>query len=101
MAERGIFGVSLWESLSPDLKRRAAIDLATADMESGETENSGRSFRTTRAGAKRAARGPSRHRVFAKRDRTTTGILASGAEDPASFSSCTLVLGLDILRQQP
>jgi hypothetical protein len=30
MAERGIFGVSLWESLSPDLKNRAAMDLAMA-----------------------------------------------------------------------
>jgi hypothetical protein len=28
MAERGIFAVSLWESLSPDLKSRAAMDLA-------------------------------------------------------------------------
>ena len=28
MAERGIFGVSLWESLSPDRKNRAAMDLA-------------------------------------------------------------------------
>ena len=28
MAERGIFGVSLWESLSPDLKSRVATDLA-------------------------------------------------------------------------
>ena len=33
MAERGIFGVSLWESLSPDLKRRVVIDLARAEME--------------------------------------------------------------------
>jgi len=33
MAERGIFGVSLWESLSPDLKRRVTIDLARAEME--------------------------------------------------------------------
>jgi len=33
MAERGIFGVSLWENLSPDLKRRVAIDLARAEME--------------------------------------------------------------------
>ena len=32
MAERGIFGVSLWESLSPDLKRRVVIDLAGAEM---------------------------------------------------------------------
>jgi hypothetical protein len=28
MAERGIYGVSLWERLSPDLKRRVAGDLA-------------------------------------------------------------------------
>jgi hypothetical protein len=28
MAERGIFAVSLWEDLSPDLKSRTAIDLA-------------------------------------------------------------------------
>ena len=27
MAERGIYGVSLWERLSPDLKRRVAADL--------------------------------------------------------------------------
>lgn len=32
MAERGIFGVSLWESLSPDLKRGVATDLARAEM---------------------------------------------------------------------
>jgi hypothetical protein len=31
MADRGIFGVSLWEDLSPDLKRRTAIDLAAAE----------------------------------------------------------------------
>ena len=30
MAERGIFAVSLWERLSPDLKSRAAMDLAMA-----------------------------------------------------------------------
>jgi hypothetical protein len=28
MAERGIFSLSIWEDLSPDLKRRAAMDLA-------------------------------------------------------------------------
>jgi hypothetical protein len=28
MADRGIFGASLWEDLSPDLRRRTAIDLA-------------------------------------------------------------------------
>lgn len=32
MAERGIYGVSLWERLSPDLKRRVAIDLATVGI---------------------------------------------------------------------
>ena len=30
MAERGVFGVSLWESLSPDLKSRVARDLVLA-----------------------------------------------------------------------
>jgi len=30
MAERGVFGVTLWERLSPDLKSRVAIDLAPA-----------------------------------------------------------------------
>jgi hypothetical protein len=32
MAERGIFGVSLWENLSPDLKRGVVIDIARAEM---------------------------------------------------------------------
>jgi hypothetical protein len=32
MAERGMFGLSLWEDLSPDLKRRAAIDLAAGKI---------------------------------------------------------------------
>src|SRR5262245_56295078 len=32
MADRGIFGVSLWEDLSLDLRRRAAIDLAAKDL---------------------------------------------------------------------
>src|SRR5262249_21160887 len=31
MAERGIFGASLWEDLSPDLKKHTAKDLATAE----------------------------------------------------------------------
>jgi hypothetical protein len=31
MAERGIYGVSLWQRLSPDLKRRVAHDLAAAE----------------------------------------------------------------------
>ena len=41
MAERGIFGVSLWESLSPDLKRRVAIDLAVGEITVVEREISG------------------------------------------------------------
>lgn len=32
MAERGIFGLSLWEDLSADLKRRVAMDLAAGDV---------------------------------------------------------------------
>jgi hypothetical protein len=32
MADRGIFGVSLWEDLSPDLKRRAAMDLTAEEV---------------------------------------------------------------------
>jgi hypothetical protein len=32
MAERGMFGVSLWEDLPPDLKRRVIIDLAAGDV---------------------------------------------------------------------
>ena len=31
MTTRGIYGVSLWERLSPDLKRRVAIDLAEGE----------------------------------------------------------------------
>ena len=38
MAERGIFGVSLWESLSPDLKRGVASDLARAEWKQKEKE---------------------------------------------------------------
>ena len=32
MAERGIFGLSLWEVLSPDLRSRAVADLAKGEM---------------------------------------------------------------------
>jgi hypothetical protein len=40
MGERGIFAVSLWENLSPDLKSRTAMDLAFArtSMDSEVTE---------------------------------------------------------------
>ena len=31
MTDRGIFGVSLWESLSPDLKNRVTNDIAWGD----------------------------------------------------------------------
>jgi hypothetical protein len=31
MTKRGVFGASLWESLSPDLKQHVAVDLATGD----------------------------------------------------------------------
>jgi hypothetical protein len=32
MAERRIYGVSLWERLSPDLKRRVATDVAFGEI---------------------------------------------------------------------
>lgn len=32
MADRGIFGTSLWEDLSPDLRRHAAMDLVTGEI---------------------------------------------------------------------
>jgi hypothetical protein len=32
MAERGIFGASLWEDLTPDLRRHAAMDLVAGEM---------------------------------------------------------------------
>jgi hypothetical protein len=46
MAERGIFGVSLWKSLPPDLKSRVVIDLARAEIETKEKEK----FRTVLSG---------------------------------------------------
>ena len=36
MADRGLFGVSLWERLPSDLRRRVAIDLAAAGTTGGE-----------------------------------------------------------------
>jgi hypothetical protein len=37
MAERGMFGLSLWEVLSPDLRSRVVADLARAEVtESGK-----------------------------------------------------------------
>ena len=32
MADRGMFSVSLWEDLTPDLRRHVATDLATGEM---------------------------------------------------------------------
>src|SRR5262249_54819862 len=32
MVERGIFGVSQWNNLSPDLKRQVVVDIARAEM---------------------------------------------------------------------
>jgi hypothetical protein len=32
MGDRGIFGASLWEDLSPDLRRRAAMDLVAGEI---------------------------------------------------------------------
>jgi hypothetical protein len=36
MAERGIYGISLWQRLSPDLKRRVAHDLSVAEYSDPE-----------------------------------------------------------------
>jgi hypothetical protein len=36
MADRGIFGVSLWERLSPYLKRRVVLDLAAGEITGNE-----------------------------------------------------------------
>jgi hypothetical protein len=38
MAERGIYGVSLWQKLSPDLKRRVANDLAVPEYPDPEIQ---------------------------------------------------------------
>jgi hypothetical protein len=61
MADRGIFGASLWEDLSPDLKRHTAMDLAV-----GEIPNDGR-FRTVLSAKSETVRNELR-----------TGILATG-----------------------
>jgi hypothetical protein len=36
MADRRIYGVSLWQRLSPDLKRRAAVDMAVGEITDGK-----------------------------------------------------------------
>ena len=86
MVERGIYGVSLWESLSPDLKSRVANDLVAGIV---STDCSGRSrrrkvtgpcLRTAPARAQGAARGASRHRAFAERDRAKIGPLGEAVD---------------------
>ena len=79
MAERAIFGVSLWESLSPDLKRRVAIDLAAAEIAGNEKFRAVR-FRTACAGAERAPGRHARNRTFVERGRTTTGVPVTSAK---------------------
>ena len=69
MAERGIFGVSLWESLSPDLKSRAAIDLAMARIAvQGEVREKFRAVLSTKPERVRneLREGPSRDGVSPK-----------------------------------
>ena len=74
MTERGIFGVSLWESLSPDLKSRVANDLGPTlfprSPAEGAEDGKLRAVLSskTRAGAQGDTRGSSRHRPFAERD---------------------------------
>ena len=74
MVERGIYGVSIWESLSPDLKSRVANDLLpvlfprTAAGRSRSRKVTGPCLRTAPARAQGAARGAPRHWAFAERD---------------------------------
>ena len=74
MTKRGVFGVSLWESLSPDLKSRVAYDLGPTLFPRSPAEGAeggklrAASFRKTRARAQGDTRGASRHRPFAERD---------------------------------
>ena len=47
MAERGIFGLSVWDALSPDLKDRAVTDLAAGTMASDRTRSELRAVLST------------------------------------------------------
>ena len=76
MAERGIFGVSLWESLSPDLKRRVATDLAAGEIIGSEKLRAVLSAQPERV-RNELAGCHARNRTFAERGRTTTGILGN------------------------
>ena len=71
MAERGIFGVSLWESLSPDLKSRAAIDLVHAMFPRTRRkmtgEISGRSFQRNPSGCETSYERPFSLRGFRRK----------------------------------
>jgi hypothetical protein len=58
MAERGIFGASLWEDLSPDLRRRAAVDLAAEEVDGGKV-------RTTLSEKSEGVRGELRSAILA------------------------------------
>ena len=86
MVERGIYGVSLWESLSPDLKSRVANDLLPVLFPrdcSGRSRSrkvTGPCLRTAPARAQGAARGASRHREgFSERDRAKIGPLGEAS----------------------
>ncbi len=74
MEDRGIYGVSLWQRLSPDLQRRVAADLTVSRIYQRSAADL--CFWTTRASAERATRGSHRHRAFTERDRKTIGIVA-------------------------
>ena len=84
MADRGIFGVSLWESLSPDLKRRVAIDLAVGEVTAGNGK-----FRAVLSAKSEPVRNELRAALLAtglspKEVEQTTGILGFAAERPSS-----------------
>ena len=84
MVERGIYGVSLWEFLSPDLKSRVANDLLpvlfprTPAGGSRSRKVTGPCLRTAPAGTQGTPRGAPRYWAFAKRDRARIGPLAGG-----------------------
>ena len=74
MAERGLFGASLWERLPPDLQRRVAIDLAVGGNDGGPADLGGTCL-SARPGFGRGSGSDDRNRAFAARRRSTAWTL--------------------------
>jgi len=80
MAERGIFGVSLWEDLSRDLKSRAALDLGPVIHPRTPAEGAEREkFRTVLATKSESVRSELRKALVA------TGISPNAIEQRLGF----------------